>query len=275
MLQLCYVRHFQEPVNIDEIKRILSFNSSKCVAKFTVNGVSWNVCVANRDFMQDAEAGDSAPSDAGKEPTSWSKKLMIYVTMQGRPSLKNYELCIQRSPSKRIIERVVEVANNEKWQQFFVPRSAEYYHAIRSVRSEIILRHTFFEGEKLYFPIDDPGKWIATFEKNNNEEKLSFHFKVRPITYQQKCADMEFYFRQKLSEFQACSTGDGESTAGIGVVDKARSKIVPTVSKSKDFQSFAVDDERPTCSNGASAANSRKQKKPRAEQEAGKRMKLK
>ena len=63
-------------------RRLLSSPTDpKNVARFTVNDISWCVWVGNRDRVIDEES-------------AFPLGVMIYAVMEGRESLREYELCI-------------------------------------------------------------------------------------------------------------------------------------------------------------------------------------
>ena len=180
----------QEKVVIKECKRILSFNtSSKSIARFTVNDISWNVCLANRCHRdQDLDAS----LDADEEDIPWPGNIMIYVTMDGRDQLRNYELAIEQA-SDEDGDVMVDDDDDDEDDDDGDDATDNRPPPVRCV---IVRRDTFKRGEKLYFPIDDPHDWVFGKE-------LELVFMVRPLTYQQKCIDQEIYFKKLLSEERA------------------------------------------------------------------------
>ena len=194
-----YFSVIQEKVVIKECKRILSFNtSSKSIARFTVNDISWNVCLANR-CHRDQDSDSSL--DADEEDIPWPGNIMIYVTMDGRDQLRNYELAIEQASDEDGDTTAGDDDDDDDEDDDEDDDDDATDDRLPPVRCVIVRRDTFKRGEKLYFPIDDPHDWVFGKE-------LELVFMVRPLTYQQKCVDQEIYFKRLLSEERAKNAGN-------------------------------------------------------------------
>jgi len=126
---------------------------------------------------------ESSPSASSS--SSYPNGLLIFAYMEGTDHLKNYEIAIE---SARVPE-----GNN------------------RPPRSTILRRNALSEGEKVYFSLEDPRQWVS------DKGELSFFFMVRPLTYVQKCRDLEEQNRilnRKLRQFQASMYADELAVCG-------------------------------------------------------------
>ena len=170
----------KETVTVKNCKRLLTSSDQRCVAEWTVSGITWSLWIANR-----SRHGESTAEMRLVE------QLSIYVTMTGRKELGNYAL------------RLDKVQQNASIND-------------PPVRTEIVCRNTVREGEKMYFPLGSPGKWIS------GAGHLVVVFKVRPLTYRQKCFDLEIYSRSLLG-----SKSSQDNVEVTAVEDSSRTSGIP------------------------------------------------
>ena len=131
--------------------------SSLCfqMANFSVNDIAWAVWIGNRKSL-------GLGYGSGREK-------FVYVTMNGRDRLQNYEL---------VIERIVD------------DKDAVVGGCSYSTEScKIVLSSDFKRMEKFFFSVD-VNEWI------NAKEELAFMFHVRPLTFEQKIKDLKIYYKK-------------------------------------------------------------------------------
>jgi len=115
----------KETVTVKNCKRLLTSSAKRCVAQWTVNGITWSLWIANR-----ARDGDCTKDKAAFHCKRFWLGLSVYVTMTGRKELKNYALRLDDVPQT-------------------------------GFPSEIVCHHTINEGEELVFPIGSPLSWFT------------------------------------------------------------------------------------------------------------------
>ena len=169
-------------------RTIAEYPRRRCVAQSLVNDITWTVWVA----------GPSVDESAESAPIPFS----LFVSMSGRPQLKNYILRV---------EKTNVAATPDEYES-----DAEFSRRLRAdlaLRCEIVQRDNFAADELLRFPLPKPDEWF------NDEGDLDIIFKVRPINYLQKCQDLEIYI-QSLKE----STLENENDSSTNCRNKKRKK---------------------------------------------------
>ena len=190
-------------MKVKDCEGTLALQPSRCVAFWTVLDITWKVWVAKMPSQQKPGTEVSLP---------WPQSLIIFATMEGRNQLSNYELCLDKVPYVATPEEEEDIEALEA-----------RLRATLSVRSEIIQRVTFARGENLLFPIQNPGDWL------NEKGELVFTFKVRPLTYQQKCIDQEIYYQNLLNRqriaFHAQKNSNVTDVAGAATNVGSRKRV--------------------------------------------------
>lgn len=223
-------------------RRLLSSPTDpKNVARFTVNDISWCVWVGNRDRVIDEES-------------AFPLGVMIYAVMEGRESLRDYELCIVHEVGDPSREKNMQIYYEDDSEHEGPDYEGDSYAvdtrrkkvgdfcANALPKSEVVCRSTFTEGEKLFFSVEDPDRWL------NAKGELDFVFKVRPLTYKQKLRDVEFYYqrilngRHNTTSVTTPTTNAGSTRTDVGATSSSSSSSpteerLPKDKKSKDRMS--------------------------------------
>ena len=152
------------------------------------------------------QAGNLVKQENGVS-LDWRHDLDIYVTMTGREELKNYEFCIE----------FISAADEDPNDGIDAIERDNLRHV---AQSEMIKDAVFRKGDKLHFPRADLINGLPSGEAGDG---LSFTFKVRPLTYEQKIEDLEIYYERRLAEMSAKKTNkrrrvpiDPDSSASNG-----------------------------------------------------------
>ena len=156
------------------------------------------------------------------------ENLSHFSHSSGRPSLKNYEFVIESinsedsEPELKVNKTIDKRGLNRSMfsDEGCTDEEENDDDALRPsllptpLRVSIVRKKDFVSGEELQFPLGDVKKWI------DSKGRMSFRFMVRPLTFQQKCVDLEFYLA-KIQGGDGGNSSVGDPSSFVGTSSSA------------------------------------------------------